>query len=668
MNKIDGKLQLLKPVLGTRKTDGIRQLYFLADDFKERAEVENYIDLLLSRLVKTQPENEIILPPPLQQFCNGEVLLGNIEYLGKTIRPFSLTFKDINRHLGIFGSTGSGKTTLALGVIKQLQRNNIPFLIIDWEKSYRDLVNHYQDVEVFTVGRSDINPLFLNILTVPPGITYEEYAKSLIAIIAEDYLSGHGSDSMLLQFIMQTFSMYQNPTFYNLKETILNEIQKEISRKGRLSGRKGLWLQTTERIALALSLGAIGSVLTSKKHFPIEKLFNRPIVLELGNIKSPHDRKFIVHVILNYLSFHNEYTGIHSEKLKNVIIFEEFHNIAIQSHEDNMVSNLFRECRKYGVGLIAIDQTPSEIPNAIFANMNTKVSFSLGTNQDITAMGRAMNLPNEQLSFLGMQKTGQAVVSVRQNIATPFLIKAPFIKAAPFCSDLDLKQAMLVFSEDFHVICTPNLKSSTSQSSHNNDTFSPSRRATINGLEKIVISDIIARPFDGVDRRTKRLGLHPGEMKAKHDSLVKNNIIKPVPIDGRKLFEVTDQGRIILQRQGVKMSKSNQGRGGLEHAYVIKKIFDHLIKLGLKPKKEVNGIDIVVPTPSPLLAIEVETGKSNLYTNILKLKNSQVSARFMIATSRKALVTIKKITRAFPQIKPIYFKDFLKLTKKKIIS
>jgi len=117
-------------------------------------------------------------------------------------------------------------------------------------------------------------------------------------------------------------------------------------------------------------------------------------------LKSPYDRKFFIHVILNWLSIYNQHEGIQSENLRQVILFEEFHNIVMKGKQDNMISTLFRESRKYGIGLVAIDQTPSEIPNSIFANLNVKVSFALGTTRDINEMAKAMNLDVYQSKYV----------------------------------------------------------------------------------------------------------------------------------------------------------------------------------------------------------------------------------------------------------------------------
>ena len=172
MIPIDEKLKILKPILGAKKTKKLRQMYFFEDDFRAKKEIENLIDLFISCHAKKDVEDQIILPPPSQDLCEGDLNIGEIEYIDKPISAFDLKLRDINRHMGIFGSTGSGKTTFAKNLIRKLHKKGIPFLIFDWEKSYRNLINEFDDVQVLTVG-SDINPLFLNFLNVPPGIRYD---------------------------------------------------------------------------------------------------------------------------------------------------------------------------------------------------------------------------------------------------------------------------------------------------------------------------------------------------------------------------------------------------------------------------------------------------------------------------------------------------------------
>jgi len=657
MKYVDEKLKMLQPVLGPERTARLRQMYFFEDDFREKKELESHMDLLISRYVKKDVNDQIILPPLPKDLCTGQINIGELEYLGKKISPLYLRLKDINRHVGVFGSTGSGKTSFALNLIRQLHKKGVPFLIFDWEKSYRSLIKEIPDLQVFTVG-SDINPLFLNFLTVPPGIAFDEYIKSIVAIISEDYIGGIGADTMLLNYMEMAYQETGHPYFEDLKQIVLREINKDMGRKGRLSGRSGLWKESVSRQITFMSKGGAGTVVNPRKHYPLEDLFSKPVVLEFGNLKSPYDRKFFIHVILNWLSIYNQHCGMFSQDLKQVLIFEEFHNIAMKGKHDNMVSALFRESRKYGVGLVAIDQTPSEIPNSIFANMNVKVSFALATNRDMAAMSKAMNLDVIRSRYLGMLNTGQAVVNIRQRHVDSFLIRPPFVKPAENICDQELKEAMRKFSQVSEPEPgLPEIQRSF-QTFQGKDNFPP-----LDPIEKVVMTRIVEKPLEGVDERTKKLGMHPSQTVRIHRLLVDKGVLEPVYIDRKKLFELTEKGKIVAEKSGI-FVPSRKTRGGLIHYYWIMKVAALLKHMGLDPAVESQGMDITETSES--MAIEVETGKSNIRANMEKLAKSEFKTCYVLATERPVEMKIKKLAQDYSAIKVFYVKDFMKLSKEKI--
>ena len=94
--------------------------YYFEDDYRAKRELENHIDLLIARHVKTEIADQIVLPPPPPVACQGDINVGIVEYMGKPLHDFNLNLKSLTRHAGIFGSTGSGKTSLALNLIRQL--------------------------------------------------------------------------------------------------------------------------------------------------------------------------------------------------------------------------------------------------------------------------------------------------------------------------------------------------------------------------------------------------------------------------------------------------------------------------------------------------------------------------------------------------------------------
>jgi DNA-binding MarR family transcriptional regulator/energy-coupling factor transporter ATP-binding protein EcfA2 len=667
MQDIDEKLRLLQPVLGTVKSMKLRMLYHFEDDARGKREIETRIDLLISKLVKTKIEDEVILPPPARNKCAGDIHIGDVRYLNKTIAPFALKLKDLNRHLGIFGSTGSGKTTLAKHLIAQLHKRGIPFLIIDWEKSYRSLKKKYPDVDVFTVGK-DINPLHLNPLELPPGISKDEYAKSLIAILAEDYLSGAGSDTMLLRYIKMAYQENAKPCFEDLKEIVIREISQDIRRKK--GGRSGLWKETVQRIIEHLALGASGNVLSARESFPIPDLFNINVVLEFGNIQSPRDRKFFIHLILNWMFLWLQHHGIESEHLNQCIIMEEFHNISMKGAEDNLVSLMFRQVRKYGVGLMAIDQTPSAIPNAIYANMNTKISFTLATAQDIGSMSKAMNMDARRARFLSMLSTGEAIANVRQRHPDPFLIKVPFTHDDDKVLDSELQAVRFENSQDSDnsrpIQAPPDIWGS-SQTAQEIDTSPPrvSTNPPMTPMEKVMLSNIAEKPMDSIQDRTKALGLHPSDMVKIQESLTEKGYIKTAYVDRKKLLDLTDEGRKACKRAGIIVPKRDS-RGGIEHHYWIDRTRQFLRKLEFQPVLEHQDIDIQVPDYK--VAIEMETGKSNIAGNLVKLEKSRILAKFMLATNKAAEFKIKHRALDFPGIRAMHVSDFLKLTRNQILN
>ncbi len=659
MIPIDEKLKMLQPVIGSAKANKLKLIYSFEDDYRRKKEIENHIDLLIAQHVKSEVNDQIVLPPPPKDLSSGHIHIGDIEYASKRLHPFYLDFKDLNRHMGVFGSTGSGKTTFTINLIRQLYKNGIPFLIFDWEKSYRGLIREFSDVQVFTVG-SDINPFFLNFLTVPPGINFDEYIKSIIAIISEDYIGGIGADTMLLNYMEMAYQETGHPCFEDLKEIVLREINKDKGSRGRLAGRAGLWKESVSRQITFMSKGAAGAVINSTNHYPIHGLFNKPIVLEFGNLKSPYDRKFFIHVILNWLSIYTQSQGIFSETLKQVLIFEEFHNIAMQGKADNMISTLFRESRKYGIGLIAIDQTPSEVPNAIFANMNAKVCFALNTKRDMTAMAKAMNLDLYKEKYLGMLQSGQAIVNVKQRYHDSFQIKAPFIKPPENIWDEELRTAMQKFAGISKEKRPAYPKLTVPQSPQPLDTFPP-----LAPLEKVVLTNIVESPFDGVDQRTKKLGFHPSQMAQIHASLIQKGLIQTLSIDRKKLFELTDSGKELAREFKIE-APLQKSKGGLAHEYWVCQTVQFLKKLEFQPVCEVKGIDIVDEKAG--LVIEIETGKSDIQKNLVKLKNSQVSNQIMLATNKATEVRIKKLSANYPFISIYLVTDFFKLTKDQILS
>ncbi len=86
----------------------------------------------------------------------------------------------------------------------------------------------------------------------------------------------------------------------------------------------------------------------------------------------------------------------------------------------NVFSQIAREGRKFGVGLIAITQLPSLIPRQVLANMNTKIILGIEMTQERKAIvdSSPHDLSSDERVIASLEK-GEAIVS---SVFTPFAI------------------------------------------------------------------------------------------------------------------------------------------------------------------------------------------------------------------------------------------------------
>ncbi|MEW6686675.1 MAG: DUF87 domain-containing protein, partial [Candidatus Edwardsbacteria bacterium] len=133
--------QKLKPIIGKRANKLWHS--YLAEDEKGRKDLALDIEIIAEKLLRKAPlQNEpILLQPPSALQASGEFLLGDIIYNDKKLSQLYLRQEDFIKQIGIFSITGEGKTNLAFLLALQLLKKKIPFLVVDWKRSWRDLLS-----------------------------------------------------------------------------------------------------------------------------------------------------------------------------------------------------------------------------------------------------------------------------------------------------------------------------------------------------------------------------------------------------------------------------------------------------------------------------------------------------------------------------------------------
>jgi hypothetical protein len=238
----------------------------------------------------------------------------------------------------------------------------------------------------------------------------------------------------------------------------------------------------------------------------------------------------------------------------------------------------------------------------------------------------------------------------------PFLIDIPFVKPGQNITDKRVREHM----QEFYKLYSPERPGKAQAV----PLRIPPKPFTPSPLERIFLEDLALRPFDGVDRRTKRLGLIPREATQIQKVLIANNLVTPVMVDRRKLFELTEKGNGYLSDHGINTaSGKNQG---IAHRYYIDRMARLFEKSGWSVEKEKGDIDLVVESNGRVVAVEVETGLNNrrqIQKNIEKLIGFEAAFKLIVTTTEEAFSRIQALleeTNPPNPIRVIPAKQFLK--------
>lgn len=417
----------LHPILGPA-ADHLYQTY-LAEDLQTRDIIAQDIELLAEKHLKETPlENQqILLEPPTKEASKGQFSIGNIIYNRKKLHQLHLKPDDFQKQIGIFAITGEGKTNLAYLLALQLIKANIPFIVLDWKRSWRNLLtlkntnSELQDVQVLTIGRETL-PFLWNVFQAPPGTSTEYWIGTIADTLEKSHLSGPGVAYYFNKIYSKLFKGLPDdfyPNFYDgLKEL------KNI----KVYGREANWKQTAQRIFQSFTLGPAKDAFNTRNPIKLESLLNKPVILELDLEMPKPLRTFLSEIILRWIHLYRVSQG-ETDTLKHVLFLEEAHNLFTKSgynKENKSIENLYREIRGFGQGIVSITQHPSLLPIELLGNCHTQIYLGLQHKDDIEMARKSLFIEPEEEPYFNILNVGECIVKIKNRIE-PCLVKTPLV-------------------------------------------------------------------------------------------------------------------------------------------------------------------------------------------------------------------------------------------------
>jgi hypothetical protein len=367
---------------------------------------------------------------------------GQVIRLGKvsgTSRDIAVPLRSLTKHALIAGSTGSGKTTTALEILRQLWADHaVPFLVIEPVNSeandYRKLADEpgFTALEIITVGDEGGTPLRFNPFEVPTGVLVGEHMANLLACFKAAFglfepLPSIYQDALNLTYLRAGFLSAERPT--GIKRTwptvveflaAMAEVTKGLGYAGDVKANIDA---ASIRRAQQLVRGIAGSAFMTDRPNDIGRLLDHPVILELKSLGTGDEQALMMALLLNAITEHYQSVRGASADLVHVTLVEEAHRLLARSAggksaEDAQAkekaaeafANTLAENRKYGEGVIIAEQLPTKLVADAVKNTNLKIMHRLTAEDDRRYLGETMGMDEAQRLFAARLQTGEALL------------------------------------------------------------------------------------------------------------------------------------------------------------------------------------------------------------------------------------------------------------------
>ncbi|PLW80592.1 hypothetical protein C0585_01845 [Candidatus Woesearchaeota archaeon] len=428
--------------------------------------------LIMSTPLNSVPGFDVRLKPLLSltdmMGDKNEGIIGKISEHGREVEGshFSISQKDIRKHVFVTGITGCGKTTTVKQILKKA--NDVPFLVLESAKrEYRRLLSEeeFKDIEVYTLGDSDVSPIRHNPFMILPGVSLITHIDNLKSIFNASF-SLYGPMPYILEKCL--FNIYKlkgwNLTtgkhhkieinsfddckkFDYIYPTII-DLTNEVSKYVETIGYEGE-LKSNIKSAIitrleSLTVGSKGFIFNTTEFLDLKNLLERQIVFELESLADDDDKAFFVGLMLALISEYRQSLvreSVLSEEnqrdvLKHILIVEEAHrllkNVSTERSSEMLGNpkgkaveafcNIIAEMRALGQGVIVAEQIPTKIAPDVIKNTNTKIVHRLVSNDDQVTMGASIGLDDKDSRYLNQLSTGFALVH-KEGMSKPVEIK-----------------------------------------------------------------------------------------------------------------------------------------------------------------------------------------------------------------------------------------------------
>jgi hypothetical protein len=345
-------------------------------------------------------------------------------------RAVYLKVENLRRHAAILGMTGSRKSSTKNRIVIDAWKNGISSLLIEPVKlDTRNLLAAIDGLRVFTISRETVSPFRLNPFLIEPRVLIQGHIDQLyFAFLAAWPLYGILANH-LRKVIIRTYRrngwniLTDEPgrdvtiqDFRDEAERYSNELQYGSELRQDF---KGAILTRVEELCDP----SRAAIFNTNHNLPVSELLSHPTILELGHIKDPEFKALMLNLILYQIEQYFDRLGP-ADNLRSLILIDEAHRflrelpLTLDMSEAAMskrqvqdqLEDLTAEARSVGIGIIVLDQDPSQLSRRVLKNCHTKIVHRLESPDDVQLTALLTGCDKHQQAHICGMKEGEAIL------------------------------------------------------------------------------------------------------------------------------------------------------------------------------------------------------------------------------------------------------------------
>jgi hypothetical protein len=376
----------------------------------------------LSSLESFENHNPMVSPgqvapdfyvPNAKEAGTEGITLGRVKTRSGTAHEFRLQIEDLRRHVTLMGMTGSGKSTTAAVIVRQVAGMGLPVMILDWHNEHAALVRSVGG-QVLSPGKDDFA---LNPLDVGPAGEPGEHIETVTDIFSDTYHFTHPQAYMFRNALQRCFSESSEMEVTTLA-SLVSTVESYPLRSAYDNETKVALL----RRLVPLTEGHVGRAFNSPSSHTVDELLDKVLCVELGHIRDIQSRSIFADILMKLIY---ETRLARKSRMEHLIMIEEARNIAPARRAEDPPSvgeRMISELRKFGESMLFVAQFPSQVASEVIKNSGVRIFHRVSWAEDMKLIRDSLNMTPEQLSYISGLGVGEAVVSLAR-LQKPVLVQ-----------------------------------------------------------------------------------------------------------------------------------------------------------------------------------------------------------------------------------------------------